>query len=143
MCVSLVGAVCAACMIVVAFGWGVTHMIGYLSLLLRHASSGSPENSSEGVWDPDLDDYFPSVYYRPMSHKGFGGIAPRWQSAVQIVNFLLIIAPSVCMFFFFTRLWGKSVGILVCLAIFTVLLYAMPRLLGFLGFPPWPDRSKA
>jgi hypothetical protein len=95
----------------------------------------SLENQSEELWDRELDRSLPVTKI-----SGFRRIAPRWQSAIQVVNFLLIIAPSVCTFFFFKYLWNKSVGILAYFAVFALLLYWMPRVLGSLLCPPWPSQ---
>jgi amino acid transporter len=51
----LFGAICAASMFVVGTGWGLIHLVGYLTARLRSDTKASPAPSSGGVWDRELD----------------------------------------------------------------------------------------
>ena len=61
----------------------------------------------------------------------------------RYLNLLLVIGPSVGIFFLMKHQWGKGLGILGYFVTFAFCLYWMPRFLGSLGFPPWPDRRNA
>jgi hypothetical protein len=77
---------------------------------------------------------------REIGLKDPEGSAPKRQAAAQMVNFLLIIGPSAGVFFLIKNEWGKNLALLGYCAVFAFCFLLIPRLLGFLGFPPWPSK---
>ena len=53
----LFGGVCATSMFVVGTGWGLIHLVGYLTDRLRSDTKASLTSSSGGVWDRELDGF--------------------------------------------------------------------------------------
>jgi hypothetical protein len=59
LCIVL-GGICSVSMLIVATGWGLVHLVGYLSCLLRGDRKPSRTPSFEGVWDREMDQNLPA-----------------------------------------------------------------------------------